>query len=159
MACIFPGARDLAAYWRNIALGVDATHTGGGFIDAEQAPLRSVIDRAMLDAQQGRQRRQAASGRGDGPGSVESVRAERMEIVGDAVCAVAAIDQVVRSLRDRRCDLGVAAAAHLPRSGAVVCKRLSDAEEDGDRIYAVVRGVGVAGDGHSAGSVLAMRRK
>lgn len=158
MACIFPGARDLGAYWRNIVLGVDATHTGGGFIDTEQAPLRSLIDRAMLDAQQGRQRRQAASGRSDGSWSVESVRAERMEIVGDAVCALAAIDQVVRSLRDRRCDLGVAAAAHLPRSGAVVCKRLSDAEEDGDRIYAVVRGVGVAGDGHSAGGVLAMRR-
>ncbi len=35
--------------------------------------------------------------------------------------------------------------------GVVVLKRRADAERDGDRIYAVVRGVGVASDGRSAG--------
>ena len=35
--------------------------------------------------------------------------------------------------------------------GVVVLKRLSDAEAAGDRIYAVVRGVGVASDGRGAG--------
>ncbi|WP_436776676.1 beta-ketoacyl synthase N-terminal-like domain-containing protein [Yinghuangia sp. YIM S09857] len=35
-------------------------------------------------------------------------------------------------------------------TGAVVLKRLADAERDGDRVYAVVRGVGVASDGRSA---------
>ncbi len=35
--------------------------------------------------------------------------------------------------------------------GVVVLKRLRDAERDGDRIYAVVRGVGVASDGRGAG--------
>lgn len=35
-------------------------------------------------------------------------------------------------------------------TGVVVLKRLADARRDGDRIYAVVRGVGVAGDGRAA---------
>lgn len=35
-------------------------------------------------------------------------------------------------------------------TGAVVLKRLADAQRDGDRVYAVVRGVGVAGDGRAA---------
>nr|APD71839.1 type I polyketide synthase 1 [Streptomyces sp.] len=35
-------------------------------------------------------------------------------------------------------------------TGVVLLKRLADAERDGDRIYAVVRGVGVAGDGRPA---------
>uniref|UniRef100_UPI0031CF106E beta-ketoacyl synthase N-terminal-like domain-containing protein n=1 Tax=Streptomyces hawaiiensis TaxID=67305 RepID=UPI0031CF106E len=38
-------------------------------------------------------------------------------------------------------------------TGVVVLKRLADARRDGDRIYAVVRGVGVAGDGR-AGSLV-----
>ncbi|MEV6604945.1 beta-ketoacyl synthase N-terminal-like domain-containing protein [Kutzneria sp. NPDC051319] len=51
-------------------------------------------------------------------------------------------------------------------TGIVVLKRLADAERDGDRIYAVVRGTGVASDGRSAslfnpdpgGQVLAVRK-
>ncbi|HEY2154988.1 MAG TPA: type I polyketide synthase, partial [Isosphaeraceae bacterium] len=35
--------------------------------------------------------------------------------------------------------------------GVVVLKRLRDAERDGDRVYAVVKGVGVASDGKGAG--------
>ncbi|MFF4280447.1 beta-ketoacyl synthase N-terminal-like domain-containing protein [Streptomyces kronopolitis] len=35
-------------------------------------------------------------------------------------------------------------------TGVVLLKRLADAERDGDRIYAVIRGVGVAGDGRSS---------
>ncbi|GAA1906517.1 type I polyketide synthase [Streptantibioticus ferralitis] len=36
-------------------------------------------------------------------------------------------------------------------TGVVVLKRLADAERDDDRIYAVIRGTGVAGDGRAAG--------
>ncbi|MGH9066364.1 MAG: beta-ketoacyl synthase N-terminal-like domain-containing protein, partial [Acidimicrobiales bacterium] len=51
-------------------------------------------------------------------------------------------------------------------TGMVVLKRLEDAERDGDRVYAVVRGVGVASDGRGstlmapspAGQVLSLRR-
>lgn len=50
--------------------------------------------------------------------------------------------------------------------GVLVLKRLADAERDGDRIYAVVKGIGVASDGRAKGlltprpegEVLAMRR-
>ncbi|MDX3456752.1 beta-ketoacyl synthase N-terminal-like domain-containing protein [Streptomyces sp. ME02-8801-2C] len=38
-------------------------------------------------------------------------------------------------------------------TGVVVLKRLADAERDGDRIYAVIRGTGVASDGRVAGLV------
>ncbi|WP_405997149.1 beta-ketoacyl synthase N-terminal-like domain-containing protein [Streptomyces sp. NBC_00829] len=51
-------------------------------------------------------------------------------------------------------------------TGVVLLKRLKDAERDGDRIYAVVRGAGVAGDGRAAslmspvvdGQIRALRR-
>ncbi|MEY9838148.1 beta-ketoacyl synthase N-terminal-like domain-containing protein [Streptacidiphilus sp. EB103A] len=36
-------------------------------------------------------------------------------------------------------------------TGVVVLKRLADAERDGDRVYAVIRGTGVASDGRTAG--------
>ncbi|MEU9116762.1 beta-ketoacyl synthase N-terminal-like domain-containing protein [Streptomyces sp. NPDC048483] len=35
-------------------------------------------------------------------------------------------------------------------TGVVLLKRLADAERDGDRVYAVLRGVGVAGDGRAS---------
>ncbi|MGW2638326.1 beta-ketoacyl synthase N-terminal-like domain-containing protein [Streptomyces sp. NPDC001348] len=38
-------------------------------------------------------------------------------------------------------------------TGVVVLKRLSDAERDGDRVYAVIRGTGVASDGRTSGLV------
>ena len=38
-------------------------------------------------------------------------------------------------------------------TGVVALKRLADAERDGDRIYAVIRGTGVASDGRAAGLV------
>ncbi len=50
--------------------------------------------------------------------------------------------------------------------GAVVLKRLTDAERDGDRIYAVIRGIGSSSDGrnrsltapHSGGQIKALER-
>ncbi|MFD5813696.1 beta-ketoacyl synthase N-terminal-like domain-containing protein [Streptomyces sp. NPDC127038] len=38
-------------------------------------------------------------------------------------------------------------------TGVVVLKRLADARRDGDRVYAVIRGTGVASDGRAAGLV------
>ena len=38
-------------------------------------------------------------------------------------------------------------------TGVVVLKRLADAQRDGDRVYAVIRGTGVASDGRAAGLV------
>ena len=41
--------------------------------------------------------------------------------------------------------------------GVVVLKRLADAERDGDRIYAVMQGVGLASDGKEPGAGRAQR--
>ncbi len=325
MDCVFPGARDLAAYWRNIVQGVDATSDvpsarwnaafdfrtiRGGFIeglteidplalnvmpaavdegDPEQFLVLAVVHRALLDAQEGRlrlshggptehaasvqglwfldspERTEVVIGRGGYLGnsielgylrmevvaqvsdllrrlspdlpaaSVEEIRrllnaslpppssevtasaipnltsgraANRLGLMGanytvDAACAssLVAVDQVVRSLREGRCDLGIAAGVHLVQKphfwlafetlgalsrsggirpfsadadglligeglGAVVLKRLADAERDGDRIYTLIRGAGTSSDGRGAGimtprvegEVLAMRR-
>jgi acyl transferase domain-containing protein/4'-phosphopantetheinyl transferase EntD len=327
MDCVFPGARDLAAFWRNIVRGVDATSevplsrwgagaayplptARGGFIDGltevdpvalgvmpaaveegdpEQFLVLAVVHRALLDAQWGRlrlgrraplernvpapglwfldspDRTEVVIGRGgylgntmelgylrmevvaqvadmlrrlspDLPdGSVEEIRrvltealppanseatasaipnltagraANRLGLMGanytvDAACAssLLAVDQIIRSLREGRSDLGIVAGVHLVQKphfwlafatlgalsrtgrvrafsgeadglligegvGAVVLKRLADAERDGDRIYALIRGTGSSSDGRGAGvmtprvegEVLAMRR-
>jgi acyl transferase domain-containing protein/phosphopantetheinyl transferase (holo-ACP synthase) len=119
--------------------------------------------------------------------------ANRLDFMGtnyivDAACAssLIAVDNVMRSLRDGRCDLGIAAGVSTSQKphfwyafeglnalsvsetsrpfsanadglligegiGAVVLKRLSDAKRDGDRVYALLRGVGVSSDGRGAG--------
>ncbi|MBI2677231.1 MAG: polyketide synthase dehydratase domain-containing protein [Candidatus Koribacter versatilis] len=312
MECVFPGARNLEAFWRNIVQGVDAIRDvpasrfdpqeyglgqiRGGFLDGlaefdpvplgimpnavnegdpEQFLVLGVIHGALRNAESARKskppaeqtgaRTEVVIGRGGYLGnSVEhmylrtevvaqvaailermlpeatpEVRAQlrerltnalppvtaevvagsipnlacgraanRLDLMGagftvDAACAssLIAVDSIVHSLREGRCDVGVAAGAHLIQKpyfwaafetlgalshsgkiapfshdadglvvgegvGAVVLKRLSDAERDGDRIYAVIRGVGVSSDGRGAavlsprveGEVLAIAR-
>jgi acyl transferase domain-containing protein/NAD(P)H-dependent flavin oxidoreductase YrpB (nitropropane dioxygenase family)/NADP-dependent 3-hydroxy acid dehydrogenase YdfG len=68
--------------------------------------------------------------------------------------------------RSRPFDASADGIAISEGVGAVVLKRLSDAERDGDRIYALVKGVGSASDGrhrsltapHPPGQVRALRR-
>ena len=323
MDCIFPGARDLAAFWRNIVRGVDATSpvppsrwrgvfalstARGGFIDGmtevnllplgvmpaaldegdpEQFLVLSMIHRALLDAQRGRlalgrgqaddepnhplwfletpERTEIVIGRGGYLGNSMELAYLRTEVVAqvadllhrlspdlpadavleiqrilsdalppvtsevtasaipnltsgraanrlglmganytvDAACAssLLAAARVAGSLREGRCDLGIAAGVHLVQKphfwlafetlgalsrsgklkafsaeadglvmgeglGAVILKRLGDAQRDGDRIYAVIRAIGSSSDGRGAGvmtprvegEVLAMRR-
>ena len=43
-------------------------------------------------------------------------------------------------------------------TGVLVLRRLADAERDGDRVYAVIRGTGVAGDGR-AGALVSRRTR
>lgn len=121
--------------------------------------------------------------------------------VVDAACAssLLAVEQAVWRLRNRQCDLAIAAGIFINLSptflyvfhklgalspsgtirpfdrradgllpgeggGAVVLKRLADALRDGDRIYALVKGVGSSSDGRevdvlapsSAGQVAAL---
>ena len=142
------------------------------------------------------------------PSLVAGRAANRFNVMGrnytlDAACAssLVAVDNVVRGLRERRCDLGIAAGVHICQKpgfwlafqtigamsrsgvcrpfaenadgllmgegiGVVVLKRLSDALQDGDRIYASIRAVGVASDGRGTavmtprleGQILALRR-
>ncbi|GAA4959129.1 epothilone polyketide synthase D [Nonomuraea thailandensis] len=58
---------------------------------------------------------------------------------------------------DRRCKFGDAGADGFVRSegvGVVVLKPLADAEADGDRVYAVVRGSSATNDGRSNGLLM-----
>ena len=81
--------------------------------------------------------------------------------------AARAVEQGVRALQSGELDRAVVAGVELacdPRTvlagggvkfpgegaAAFVLKRLADAERDGDRIYAVIRGVGVGGDSQAA---------
>ncbi|MFW6335177.1 MAG: beta-ketoacyl synthase N-terminal-like domain-containing protein, partial [Desulfosalsimonas sp.] len=63
-------------------------------------------------------------------------------------CALGAM-----SRQDRICPFDSKADGLLPGEGAgiVVLKRLSDAERDGSRIYAVISGIGTSSDGRSTG--------
>jgi acyl transferase domain-containing protein/phosphopantetheinyl transferase len=54
-------------------------------------------------------------------------------------------DQMIRPFDERADGLLIGEGV-----GVVVLRRLADAERDGDRIYAVVRGVGVSSDGRTA---------
>ncbi|WP_425556289.1 beta-ketoacyl synthase N-terminal-like domain-containing protein, partial [Kitasatospora nipponensis] len=56
-----------------------------------------------------------------------------------------------RSQRIRPFDRGADGLLIGEGTGIVVLKRFADARRDGDRVYAVIRGTGVAGDGRTAG--------
>ncbi|SFU53209.1 type I polyketide synthase [Pseudoduganella namucuonensis] len=68
--------------------------------------------------------------------------------------------------RSRPFDHGADGIAISEGVGAVVLKRLADAERDGDRVYALIEGIGSSSDGrnrsltapHPAGQMLALRR-
>ena len=62
--------------------------------------------------------------------------------------AVGALSPTGRSRPFDRSADGIAISEGV---GVVVLKRLADAERDGDRVYAVIRGIGSASDGRSLG--------
>jgi malonyl CoA-acyl carrier protein transacylase len=71
-----------------------------------------------------------------------------LEVQAGGASGLVGLDLGIQALRSRRADLvAVGGEILLPDGrgvGAVVLKRLADAERDRDRVYAVVRGVGFA---------------
>ncbi len=126
------------------------------------------------------------------PNLTASRVANRLDLHGpaytiDAACAssLIAIDQAVKTLQSKQCDLMLAGGVHVCQTevfwsvftqlgilsktckikpfdadadgvligegvGVVVLKRYEDAVNDGDRIYAVINGIGVSSDGKSS---------
>ncbi|MFO0799091.1 MAG: beta-ketoacyl synthase N-terminal-like domain-containing protein [Gemmataceae bacterium] len=88
-------------------------------------------------------------------------------VCSEEASSARAVELAVRALRAGEIDRAVAGGVELvgdPRTvlpgnvatpgdgaAAFVLKRLADAERDGDRVYAVIRGVGVAGGGDPTG--------
>lgn len=174
MACRFPGAGDLFAYWANILAGKvpsdrgdsstfrdpDSTAATGG--EPEQDLVLDAARAALADA-----------GLPDGPRDgqrVEVVVARRDDFqrVGAAgASSLLAVDRAARALAEGRADLALAVGVQLEAEaddgtlasvGAVVLKRLVDAGRDGDRVYAVIKAVGLARDGRGRGPARAIRR-
>jgi acyl transferase domain-containing protein len=122
-------------------------------IDAACASSLVAIDQACHDLASGRSDFMLAGG----------VHLCHDETFWSVFCQLGAISrsQQIRPF-DRRAD-GLLIGEGI---GVVVLKRRQDAERDGDRIYAVVRGTGVASDGREAslmapraeGQMLAIRR-
>ena len=122
-------------------------------VDAACASSLLAVDQACHDLASGRSDFMLAGG----------VHLCHDETFWSVFCQLGAISptQTIRPF-DRRAD-GLLIGEGV---GVVVLKRLADAERDGDRIYAVVRGTGVSSDGHDAslmaprveGQVLAIER-
>lgn len=72
-----------------------------------------------------------------------------VDFAGDvrAVCTQVALGRLSRSGRIRPFDRGADGTAPADGGAAVVLKRVDDARRDGDRVYALVRGVGLAAGG------------
>jgi acyl transferase domain-containing protein len=122
-------------------------------LDAACASSLVAIDQACLELASGRSDLVLAGG----------VHLCQDETFWSVFCQLGAISrtQGIRPF-DRRAD-GLLVGEGI---GVVVLKRLEDARRDDDRVYAVVRGTGVASDGHGAslmapraeGQILAIQR-
>ncbi len=166
MACRFPGAGDLFAFWEKLLAGypaVDDALADGQSSDVaprtvegddpEQflvldAVRSALADAGLLDRLPDCRRIEVAVGRRNPTppqhGHVASAS------------ALVALDLGARALVSRRADLAIVGGACLPTDGVgiAVLKRLRDAERDGDRVYAVVKGVGIADDGRGPGRAI-----
>jgi acyl transferase domain-containing protein/phosphopantetheinyl transferase (holo-ACP synthase) len=187
MACRFPGASDLFAFWENILGGVDTTsevpRDRRGIVFE---PTSLANDWVALDTARAAIADAGLSGEIPPSGTCYVVDAA-------SASSLAALDLGARSLVERRADLAIVggitieANGDLPLSfqelvalsrsgrsrpfaadadgflsgegvGVVVLKRLVDAERDGDRIYAVLKGLGIVRDGRGSGRARAIRR-
>ncbi len=113
----FSGARDLFAYWEDVLAGRDGAAGGG-----ESSTIRDAVADALADA-------------GMSAGELDGRRTHRGDVIERAIPALA------------RGEADLAVVAHRAHDSTVVMilKRRSDAERDGDRIYAVLRELDEAG--------------
>jgi acyl transferase domain-containing protein len=107
-------------------------------VDAACAASLIAVESAMLELQRGRADIMLAGG----------INTTTSPLVYAVFCALGALS---RSSDIRPFDAGADGTLLGEGGGVVVLKRLADAQRDGDRIYAVLKGVGQSSDGKAKG--------
>ena len=180
MSCRFPGAPDLFAFWANVLANRDMTRELPRVEPAQflvrDAAHAALADSAIAPERLDRGRVEVVIRSGN---SFDSSPLAALELGSRALVdrrADLALVCVVYVEADVDLSLDFSQPGLLARSGTtqsspviangltpavgvgvVVLKRLRDAERAGDRIYAVLKGVGLASDGRSRGmTVLAL---
>ncbi|APW58970.1 acyltransferase domain-containing protein [Paludisphaera borealis] len=170
MGCGFPGAVDLFAFWADVLANRDATSDRA---KPDVLPIGDVVHSALADAgvDPGRlssDRVEVVVGSGGGcdhdaiRDHVDQMNWTSASLLRDVgIASMAAIDLASRELIERHADLAVAVGVTVDEGvGAVALKRLRDAKRDGDRVYAIIKGIGFGDDGSgpAARCVRAIRR-
>jgi malonyl CoA-acyl carrier protein transacylase/phosphopantetheinyl transferase (holo-ACP synthase) len=155
IACWAPEAEDLFAFWENVLADQPSPSDLPTRRDAFKPRLSEVVHDALADAgildrmpgldrvsvvigQAKRRRRRAVVER------QFDIRSNTRFIVDDS--GFAALRHAALELANGRADLAVAGAIVAMGAGIVVLKRLAEAERDGNRIYAILKGLAIGGD-------------
>lgn len=174
LACSFPGAPDLRRFWESCihpAHPAPPEAAAGG--DAEQVAGAALADAGYGDPSRLENLRTrteviiGSSAQALLPEAFTGRIAGRLGLAGPSytvdaggASSLAAVDLAVNDLRSRRCDMALAGGVHATPAtgvtaqsstpshgvGVLVLKRLEDAESAGDRIYALIKKTGAAGD-------------
>jgi acyl transferase domain-containing protein/phosphopantetheinyl transferase (holo-ACP synthase) len=177
MGCRFPEAGDLFTFWAD-ALGdrgaADRASTREAETRAEHAMVADVVLAALADAgiapeRQRGDRVEVVVGSGGGFDN-DAFRRLGDQLGWDGALfiddvgfsSIAALDMASRALSVRQADLALAIGVSIEQPtddqpsgrsvGVFVLKRLADAERDGDRVYAVLKGIGLSDEGRGSAS-------
>ncbi len=175
MGCRFPGATDLSEYFENILAGKSCTDdlsTEGresAFLLVREVTLEAIADAGLAADILNKQRVEVLIGSGSDSnlsGAAAGQIKERLTVNGATRAADAAeassleaLNLATLALVGRRADVAVAGGVLREGVGVVVLKRRADAERDGDRIYAIVQGVGIYGNDRSWGIAVSSARR
>jgi hypothetical protein len=155
MGCLFPGATSLEEYWQNIQDGVDCINT----IEANSSQLVATVvaQQALEDAGYGPNAtfdRDRVSCVLAVTGALELIIPLGVQLghpisrtaILDAGGSLGALHVGMLELRAGNADLVVTGGVG-EGAGCVILKRLADARRDGDRVYAVLKAIGISSDG------------
>ncbi|HWE40515.1 MAG TPA: acyltransferase domain-containing protein [Isosphaeraceae bacterium] len=165
MACRLPAGADLAAFAERVLRGEsagaevvrDGEGAGAAFARVVEAALRDagivedVPEGRRVEVVVGRtnENGHAPTGFMTGHHTATMARGVRHEVRAGEASGLVALDVGFRALASRRADLAVVGEVddgpEGEAIGVIVLERLADAEREGDRIYAVVRGVAFGG--------------
>jgi hypothetical protein len=148
MGCRLAGAADLFAFWADSLAGRDS---GDRAPTDQRPPIDEVVRAALADAGLDAERAseddvEVVVGLGKGCDhdaigeDIDELNWASASLIRGGVASIGAVDLASCELIARRAGLAVAVGVTVEQGvGAVVLKRLADAERDGDRVYAIVK--------------------